>query len=135
MASRQNLLTLFWWMFSRDIKLINIPSHFNVFDLETMRFNRFLILRFVYGFVTLCGMWISIIAIKSFSEKRVMWIWPKAVNLFFQIMWSHGRIINNVHFNWIQWTLSSAKCSFFPTSNFRHCMIIVLINYSLLLCK
>ena len=38
MVTRQNLITTFFKMSRRDKKLIDIPSHFNVFGLDKMRF-------------------------------------------------------------------------------------------------
>ena len=37
-VTRQNLITTFFQMFRRDKKLLDIPSYFNVFGLDNMRF-------------------------------------------------------------------------------------------------
>ena len=60
-ASRQYLVTVYCGIIRRDIRQMDNPSYFNVFDFEEMCLYRFLILQFVRGFGILCGVVIWII--------------------------------------------------------------------------
>ena len=74
--------TKFSSTFKKDKTLIEIPSYLNVFDVDILHFNKFLMHRFIWDFCTLCSVTIFILKMKSVSQKNELRVfWREAVQM------------------------------------------------------